>query len=85
MAKQINFEEQLGDGSAKLLSQLEAALGVKGKTAILKLLKSDPEARRLAEKIIGAGSPAGIKAALNPAAADIGAGARSPKKAQVEF
>ena len=47
MAK-IDFEKQLGADSGELLSQLEVVLGVKGRPAILKLLKSDPEARLLA-------------------------------------
>ncbi len=79
----IDFAKQIGEGSTELLSQLEAALGAKGKAAVLQLIKSDPEARRLAEKIIGAGSPAAIKNALDPAAAAV----RNPatKKAKVEF
>ncbi len=83
MAKQIDFAKQLGEGSAELLGQLESALGVKGKAAVLKLIGSDSEARRLATKIIGAASPAAVKAALDPAAAAV----RNPatKKAKVEF
>ena len=81
MAK-IDFEKQLGEGSAELLGQLSAALGVKGKAAILKLIATEPAARRLAEKIIGVGSPAGIKTALQPS--EITA-AVSSKKAKVEF
>ncbi len=81
MAK-INFEAELG--SAGILSQLESALGVKGKAAILQLIKTDPEARRLATKIIGSGSPAAVKNALDPAAAP-GATPASLKKAKVEF
>ena len=83
MAK-IDFSKQIGEGSAGLLSQLESALGVKGKAAVLQLIKKDPEARRLAEKIIGAGSPAAVKTALDPAAAQASAPA-SNRKAEVKF
>ncbi len=79
----IDFEAALGEGSVELLAQLESALGTKGREATLALIKKDPAARRLAEKIIGAGSPAAVKAALDPAAA-----ASSPvtkKKAGMEF
>ncbi len=84
MAK-IDFEARLGEGSAKLLAQLESALGAKGRSAILELIKSDPAARRLAEKIIGAGSPSAIKEALNPKAAQSSSTPASTKKARVEF
>ncbi len=84
MAKQIDFAKQLGEGSAELLGQLESALGVKGKAAVLKLIGSDPEARRLATKIIGSGSPGVVKAALNPAAAQTSTPS-SNRKAKVEF
>ena len=82
MAK-IDFEARLGEGSTELLSQLESALGVKGKVAVLKLIGSDPAARRLATKLIGAGSQAAVKAALDPAAAAVSNPAT--KKAKVEF
>ncbi len=80
----INFEAALGEGSAKLLAQLESALGAKGRSAILELIKKDPAARRLAEKIIGAGSPAAVKEALDPAAAAASSPA-TKKKAGMEF
>ena len=82
MAKKVDFEKQLTEGSA-VLGLLESALGVKGKSATLALIKSDPEARRIAEKIVGTGSPADLKAALDPAAA--ASGAASSKPAKVEF
>ncbi len=82
MAKKLDFEAQLG--SVEILGQLESALGVKGKAAVLQLIKTDPEARRLATKIIGVGSPAGIKAALGPAA-DQTSTPSSNRKAKVEF
>lgn len=78
----IDFNKELG--SSEILGQLEAALGAKGKEAVLQLIKSDPEARKIAEKIIGAGSPAAIKAALDPAAA-VSSAPSSTKKAKVEF
>ncbi len=78
----IDFAKQIG--SVEILGQLEAALGAKGKAAILQLIKTDPAARRLAEKIIGASSPAAVKEALNPQAAQASAPG-SNKKAKVEF
>jgi len=84
MAKKIDFEAQLGEGSEQLLKSLQSALGTKNKEETLALIRKDPAARKIAEKIIGAGSPAAIKAALNPAAAGATAG-RSERKAKVEF
>ncbi len=84
MAK-IDFEARLGEGSAKLLAQLESALGAKGRSAILELIKSDPAARRLAEKIVGASSPAAIKEALKPKAAQASSAPGSSQKAKVQF
>ena len=85
MAKDIKtIEKMLSDtGSADLLGKVQAALGTKSKDETLALIRKDPEARRIASKIIGAGSPAGIKAALDPSALKgVPAGQR---KARVEF
>ncbi len=83
MAKKLDFEAQLNADTGELLGQLEAALGARGKSAILRLIKTDPEARRLATKIIGSGSPAVVKAALDPAA--VVSSPATKKKAGIEF
>lgn len=64
------LEKQLNEAPKELVDQLEAALGAKGKPAILELIKKDLEARRLVSKIIGTASPLGVEASLNMSADD---------------
>ncbi len=45
------LEEQLEKSSADLVRRIGQALGVRGKSAIMQLVKTDPEARRLIQKI----------------------------------
>jgi len=81
----LDFEKQLGGSSVETLAKLQAALGTKSKQETLALIRKDPEARKIAEKIIGAGSPAGMKSILNPAAAGAATDKRTERKAKVEF
>ncbi len=45
------LEERLEKSPAGLLKQIGAALGVSGRAAIMQLVREDPEARRLVQKI----------------------------------
>lgn len=64
------LEQQLTEAPKELVAKLEAALGARGKPAILELVKRDPEARRIFLKIVGTASPLGAEASLNPPAPD---------------
>ena len=59
--------KQLDNSPPDLLKKLGDVLGVRGKTDILELVKADPEARRLVQKIMRSVSPPGSEPVITPA------------------
>jgi len=77
------LEQRVQGSSQEAFERLRVALGAGTRDEVVALIRTDPEARRLAQKILGVSSPAGLKGTLNPPAPD--QQPRGPSRPKIEF